>query len=78
MTQAVSMAPVPVDEMGKVMLLLVWKTSRSISQTSSITWKKAGSRCPITGLAIACSTRGWTVLGPGPSSTFWGGCNSLV
>ena len=33
---------------------------------------------PITGLAIACNTRGWTVLGPGPRSTFWGGWKSCM
>ena len=44
LAQAVSMAPVPVEEMGTVMELVVWKTMRSISHTSSMTWKNAGSR----------------------------------
>ena len=78
LAHAVSMAPVPVEEMGTVIVFLVWNTCRSISQTSSMTWKNAGSRCPITGSESACNTRGCTLLGPGPNSTFWGGCNSFM
>ena len=37
LTHAVSIAPVPVADMGMVTWLRVWNTWRSISQTSSIT-----------------------------------------
>ena len=43
------MAPVPVAEIGMVTVLPVWNTWRSISHTSSMTWKNTGSRCPTTG-----------------------------
>ena len=53
LAQAASMPPVPVAERGSVMALEVWYTSRNISATSSITWKKSGSKCPTTGKVMA-------------------------
>ena len=70
------MAPVPVEEMGMVTVFPVWKTWRSISHTSSITWKNTGSRCPTTGWVMARRTRGCTVHGPAPSRSRFGASNS--
>ena len=42
--------------------------SAATACTSSSTPRKAGSRCPTSGVAWAASTRGWTFEGPGPSS----------
>ena len=62
-----SIPALPVPGTAEVRGLSVWKTWRSISSTSSMIWRKAGSRWPITGVAMARSTRGCTMLGPGPS-----------
>lgn len=40
---------------------------------SSIIDRKAGSRCPISGRAMAACTRGSALPGPGPQSRRWGG-----
>ena len=77
LAQAASIAPVPVADSGTVRKLLVRKTWRSMAPTSSIICKKTGSRWPTTGLVIACSTRGWTELGPGPIRMRWGGIDSV-
>src|SRR5215813_12002565 len=40
---------------------------------SSMIFRNAGSRCPTTGKDRACSTRGFTGLGPGPRRVRIGG-----
>ena len=39
---------------------------------------KAGSKCPIVGLAMAFRILGWTSEGPGPISVLVGGINDCI
>ena len=69
---AASMPADPVPDTAIVASFSVRNTSRSIAQTSSMTSTNRGSMCPITGLASASNTRGWTLAGPGPSRVRFG------
>ena len=70
---SVSMPAEPVPLIGMVSSFSVRNTARIIVRTSSITCRKAGSRWPRVGRAIAFSTLASTTDGPGPISTREGG-----
>ena len=76
LTSAASIPAEPVPEMAMVNWFCVWKAVRSMAWTSFMMTRKAGSRWPISGVAMARSTRGLTMLGPGPRSRRWGGLSS--
>src|SRR5690606_25784798 len=50
----------------------------SSSLTSSMSETKAGSRCPMVGRAMACSTRAGTSEGPGPKRVRAGGSKGFI
>src|SRR5438270_6965715 len=69
LTKQVSMPAMPVALAGKVNWSAVRRAARSRPCVSSMMARNSGSRWPTSGVAIAVRTRGWTSLGPGPSST---------
>ena len=69
LTKHVSMPALPVPEMGSVNAFPVWNTCRRRVLVSSIRPMNTGSRWPTSGVDRARSTRGWTLLGPGPRRT---------
>src|SRR5712691_187837 len=66
-TIAASSPARPVPGTGKARSCPVWKTARRRSMTSFITAVNSGSNCPRRGVAMARSTRGSAMVGPGPS-----------
>ena len=71
-----SMPAMPVPETASASSLDVRKAPRSRPRVSSSSRRSSGSRWPSTGAPRARITRGWTGLGPGPSSSRSGGLSS--
>ena len=57
----------PVPETGKVRAFSVWKAKRESAITSFMMAVNSGSNWPRSGVAMARSTRGSAMVGPGPS-----------
>ena len=66
-TMAASSPARPVPDTGKARSFRVWKTTRRRSITSFMTAVNSGSNWPRSGVAMARSTRGSAMVGPGPS-----------
>src|SRR5688572_18227489 len=54
----------------------VWNTARYSAEVCFMYSRNFGSNWPSSGAAIACSTRGWALIGPGPISSRSGGFRS--
>src|SRR5688500_12554502 len=70
------MPALPVPLTGKVISFFVRKTARSMALISSIIFTKTGSRCQRSGIAMASTIVGATLLGPGHIKTRVRGRNS--
>src|SRR5213592_3685360 len=66
-TIAASRPARPVPDTGNARSFRVWNAKRQRAMTSFMIAVNSGSNCPRRGAAIALSTRGSAVLGPGPS-----------
>ena len=68
-TMAASSPARPVPGTGKARAFSVWKTKRVSAITSFMIAVKSGSNWPSSGAAMAWSTRGSAMVGPGPIKT---------